>query len=138
MPYKLASDKKAHAARVRASGRHEEYRAKYRSDPVKRAREKALNAANMKAKRQRNLIAERKQRRQYDGCTDATGESPDGPCQICGTHATPLHFDHDHATGLFRGWLCGNCNRALGLFRDDPLRLELAAVYLRKSELDSL
>ena len=33
-----------------------------------------------------------------------------GLCAICGHHATRL--DHDHTTGLVRGWLCRPCNTA--------------------------
>lgn len=137
MPYKRREDKLAHAKRLRASGKAEEYRAKYRGDPIKRAREKALNAENMLKKRRadpeyaaKTLLSARR----CAGCINPTGEVKNGPCEICGTIATPLHFDHDHVTGLFRGWLCGPCNRALGMMRDDPLRLELAARYLRKNE----
>lgn len=54
-------------------------------------------------------------------------------CQICdGTGgARGLHLDHDHATGVFRGWLCSPCNSAIGYFADDPERCALAAQYLR-------
>lgn len=40
-------------------------------------------------------------------------------------------LDHCHATGVNRGMLCNNCNRALGYFKDDPERMERAIVYLR-------
>ncbi len=38
-----------------------------------------------------------------------------GPaCQICGNVPhRGLDQDHDHKTGLTRGWLCHKCNRAL-------------------------
>ena len=36
----------------------------------------------------------------------------DGRCQLC-RRRKPLHFDHDHKTGKFRGWLCNFCNRVL-------------------------
>lgn len=41
--------------------------------------------------------------------------------------------DHSHTTGLFRGFLCGQCNKAIGLFKDDIARLDAAKKYLRKA-----
>jgi hypothetical protein len=54
-----------------------------------------------------------------------------GKCAICGIELTSPHVDHDHKTNHVRGLLCGPCNQALGLLRDDPLLLEKAASYLR-------
>lgn len=50
-------------------------------------------------------------------------------CVICGEPATAI--DHDHRTGHIRGALCNTCNAGLGFFRDDPVLLELAALYLQ-------
>lgn len=50
-------------------------------------------------------------------------------CQICGK-TKRLCLDHDHATGLFRGWLCHSCNLVLGNAYDDPMILEKAKEYL--------
>ena len=38
--------------------------------------------------------------------------------------------DHDHVTGAFRGWLCHDCNRAIGNFKDNIPRLKKAIEYL--------
>ena len=43
-----------------------------------------------------------------------------------------LAIDHNHETGVVRQLLCSACNRALGLFRDDPALLNAAKTYLHK------
>jgi hypothetical protein len=63
-------------------------------------------------------------------------ENQDYKCAICGVndHDTTkgLAIDHDHQTGKVRGWLCHNCNRAIGMLRDDPNVLRKAVEYLEK------
>lgn len=54
-----------------------------------------------------------------------------GLCAICNKYNKILHVDHDHATLKFRGLLCGNCNRALGLLKDNPIFLAKAIEYLK-------
>lgn len=55
--------------------------------------------------------------------------SQSGKCGICGKEAT-LCRDHDHTTGADRGFICGDCNKGLGFFKDNPEILESAATYL--------
>lgn len=43
-----------------------------------------------------------------------------------------LVLDHDHVTGLFRGWICDKCNTGLERFNDDPEIMRRAAEYLEK------
>lgn len=62
---------------------------------------------------------------------DLTGEKRAGPCELC-TKAGPLVLDHDHTTGRVRGWLCGGCNSALGMFGDTVDGLRRAIAYLEK------
>jgi hypothetical protein len=50
-------------------------------------------------------------------------------CGVCGAPA-PQHLDHDHETGRIRKLLCQRCNHGLGLFRDDPYLLRVAALYV--------
>lgn len=75
---------------------------------------------------------------QYDALLSTQG----GLCAICGDAPDAngkgayarLHIDHDHATGLVRGLLCGRCNQGLGYFRDSPDSLASAIKYLKKAK----
>lgn len=59
-------------------------------------------------------------------------KSQNGLCGICGgVPLGKLHVDHDHKTSEVRGLLCSPCNKALGLFRDDPETMKRAISYLR-------
>jgi hypothetical protein len=69
-------------------------------------------------------------------------ESLEKKCEICGAEEG-LVRDHSHATLCCRGWLCGPCNRGLGLLesRSDWLWtkheiqvLENAVTYAKKWE----
>lgn len=68
---------------------------------------------------------------------DATAlvDAADGRCQICRivfdeTIDGALQIDHNHVTGAVRGVLCRRCNTGLGMFVDDPARLQAAIAYL--------
>lgn len=60
--------------------------------------------------------------------------SHDRTCDICGKPESEkgksLAVDHCHATGLFRGFLCSDCNFGLGKFKDDKIILQKALEYL--------
>jgi len=59
-----------------------------------------------------------------------------GVCAICKNEERRkdvkirLSVDHCHITNKVRGLLCGNCNRAIGLLKDDPSLLIQASKYL--------
>lgn len=58
-------------------------------------------------------------------------------CAICmrPSFKKRLAVDHCHESGKVRGLLCDLCNRGLGMFRDSPLLLRLAADYLEKHRI---
>lgn len=62
---------------------------------------------------------------------DEMVERQQGRCAVCHLIPDVLVIDHDHETGRVRGLLCQNCNRGIGLMRDDPSVLSRASVYLR-------
>ena len=63
-----------------------------------------------------------------------------GYCKICGIHQSELHrrFDADHnkKTGQRRGLLCGNCNKMIGLAKENTETLQKAIQYLRSYQIE--
>jgi hypothetical protein len=55
-----------------------------------------------------------------------------GCCAICGEYRERLHVDHNHKTKTVRSLLCENCNRALGMVKEDTSLLEKAIEYLKR------
>lgn len=53
-----------------------------------------------------------------------------GKCKICLDEHEVLHVDHCHDSLAVRGLLCMNCNRSLGMMKDNPKVLRRAADYL--------
>lgn len=56
-------------------------------------------------------------------------------CKICGIEETRLDnkglvVDHCHKSGVVRGMLCGACNRAIGLLKENIDSLKKAIEYL--------
>lgn len=61
-------------------------------------------------------------------------EAQESRCAICNSHESEqkkkLSLDHCHTTLKVRGFLCDNCNTALGKFKDDVNLLTKAINYL--------
>jgi len=59
-------------------------------------------------------------------------------CLICDKHKSAnkngkLFVDHCHSTMKVRGLLCDDCNKGIGLFRDDPSLMLKAMEYLKSN-----
>lgn len=132
-PTKEARDK----WRRRNPNYQKEWRAKNRE--VLGAKKRAYAAAH------RAEGLENELRRRYGlttaGYTQMASEQG-GRCACCG--AVPslgpgkkLVVDHDHVSNRVRGLLCATCNAGIGFFHNDPLKLEQAAMYLRRTKGDS-
>jgi hypothetical protein len=70
----------------------------------------------------------------------AMKQEQDNLCYLChsegfligkNNNTEKLAVDHCHKTGKVRKLLCHNCNRALGLLKDNPEVMERAAQYIR-------
>lgn len=87
--------------------------ARYKADPLKR------KAAVRKSK----------------GLPEPTRPDPTF-CECCGRMCEQdnLCIDHDHETGAFRGWLCGKCNRGIGLLGDSVSGVTQALKYLKRAQ----
>ncbi len=101
-----------------------------------------LNRAQDKkrwSEKKEKLIAQRRNahlRREFGITTEHYEQllnTQKGVCAICkeSKQYKLLAVDHDHTTGIIRGILCENCNRALGMFKDDENRLQNAIEYLK-------
>ena len=62
-----------------------------------------------------------------------------GKCHSCGVPEAEcskrLSMDHCHETGAFRGWLCGNCNFALGQLKSSFDRTMALAKYIERASV---
>lgn len=63
-----------------------------------------------------------------------------GCCAICGTDKPTgkwkvFAVDHNHKTGQVRELLCNECNRGIGLLKDDSELLQKAANYILKHDV---
>jgi hypothetical protein len=101
---------------------------KYRRDPIRSQRWRKENPSRFKLSQQRRGL--RKYGLTVEDFRRLSSEQG-GHCLIC-TRITQLVVDHDHASGVVRGLVCGSCNCGMGFLQDNPTLLEIAAAYLRE------
>lgn len=134
LPKKKKYKERFYADPVNWEKKLEQGRQKYAGDPEFRARVKKNRAAWYETNRRH--VRDIRLRESYGiGIDDYEKmlEQQSGMCAICSRPPGKkgLVVDHDHVTGRVRKLLCGLCNTALGLLRDDPALLETAAAYIR-------
>lgn len=64
----------------------------------------------------------------------AESKARDNSCDICKKQVKSLHVDHNHTTGRLRGYLCGSCNRGIGLLQDSTIIMKNALAYMETYE----
>lgn len=111
-------------------------------------KDKRIEANKKWAEKNKTRIQETKIRRKFGiGLKEKQElfERQGSCCAICkcksNVRERDWDVDHCHETGVVRGILCSNCNRALGLFQDNAEYLQNAAEYLknkRKKEANSV
>ncbi len=101
---------------------------------ARRARERDPIGMNL---RQSKVTAKIKGHEPCNATREEVLESYNGLCAVCGISENELtrrlHIDHDHISGKFRGWLCTNCNCALGLMKDSCELLTKLALYAEQN-----
>ena len=103
-----------------------------------------VHASNKKYKQEHPETATRERKKKYSRERQQqiieAGRPVPSVCEVCGKPPTggapnrkTLHFDHDHKTGKFRGWICFNCNAALGHVKDEMEVLRALIGYLERN-----
>lgn len=116
------------AWRQRNREQNNEYQRRYYHEVTKKCPKKRA------AKNKSGAFARRKakygiSREEYDFLLT----EQDGRCKICFEKVgEELRVDHDHETGKIRALLCAKCNSGIGLLKEDPDVLRLAAQYIEK------
>lgn len=109
-----------------------EQNAAWRKANPKRAR--YLARKNSRKHRALNPQRHQEYRWRYNGVGFPT-RPRSSKCECCSTDtARRIVLDHCHKTGLFRGWICDDCNMGLGRLGDNVSSLLVVIKYLRKSE----
>jgi hypothetical protein len=110
----MSTEKQKEASRRWAKDNREKVRAMWRS----------WYARNAEKRREKERLARLAKRAARPATCECCSKPP---------RKNGMHYDHDHTTGKFRGWLCGPCNQGIGLLGDTEAGLSLALKYLKRS-----
>lgn len=112
---------------------------KYRSEWCKKNRDKKRLIERNYAAKHPEMFRKKALKRYYNisiSDYEKMAEAQNNVCKICKNPEDRRNYlcvDHDHITGKIRGLLCNNCNRALGLLKDNTDILENAFNYLKSN-----
>jgi hypothetical protein len=106
-----------------------------------RAANPEKKAAETKKYRQANLVKYKNYMRAWrrKQLIEPPPYEPPTHCEACGVEFEPTPqrrhcLDHCHITNRFRGWLCSNCNIALGLAGDTPGGVRKLLEYIVRAQ----
>ena len=112
--------------------KNREYRLRYRSKHRQKYLADARNYHSKNRERENAKGRVREARRKARIQLALAGRPKPPHCECCGRESK-VTFDHCHASTQFRGWICNNCNAALGHIHDDVSWLMKLIAYLTRS-----
>jgi Recombination endonuclease VII len=131
--YRAANREKVNEAqRAWAAANPERARERYRKYYAAN-REKLIEQARDRNKKNPDRV--RENNRRHRGLPEPLHPAP-ALCECCGNPPPTkwcLALDHCHVSGVFRGWLCINCNKAIGQLGDSIEGLMNAVSYLQRA-----
>ena len=107
------------------------YRKKYASTPGYREKVNAQSAKFRASHPGYSNAARQKSIRKKQ--VTLAGRPKPKRCEVCKRTGRTIVWDHCHQRGKFRGWICKQCNTALGCVGDSAKVLRRLADYLDQS-----
>jgi hypothetical protein len=112
----------------RSEHRQAQRRARYDPEKAKVKHQQSYYADLEKSREYQRQAAVKRKAKIYPGYRPPP---LDRLCECCGVKVEKrLTCDHCHDSNQFRGWVCMNCNLALGHVKDDPLHLRKLLRYI--------
>jgi hypothetical protein len=111
---------------------------KYRQNNLERVREneRRSQAERRKQDPEAQRIRYTRWRANHEArLTAIAGRVRPDNCEICDSSEYKIVFDHCHVGGQFRGWICDQCNKVLGLIKDSVVVLSKMIDYLEDSHV---
>ncbi len=145
MPYKDPEKAKESAKRSRLKNREKrnKWHRDYYMDNIEKERERSREKSQKRHSDAPALAKDSRLKWAYGISLEQYNQmliSQDNVCIICLKSETVINsrtgkvnslaVDHDHKTGKVRGLLCGACNTAIGLVKEDKLILNNMVKYL--------